>query len=178
MIGKYVYGEWLVPIVDYYKIIKKNEVTYEILMPTIISIVVTGVCFYAEGLLTSLLKLRDILPATLAILIGFSITCITILISSNNANIEAVKERKTDNRIIDGQIINMYQWFLIMFIYSLLVQVFLLMLVFFTAFILRVYSECWFMAILLFAEVYYTLHILFLLIRNISNFYFVFFKPR
>lgn len=176
MIGKFIYGEWLVPIVDYHKTLKSSERNYEIVLPIIIAAIVTVSYHHMEYTLPALLKLRDVLPAALAILIGFSITCITILISSNNSNIEDIKARFADKRWVDSKQVTIYQWFLIMFIYVLLVQIFLLLIVFFTAFILRVYSNCYFMTALLFAEVYFTLHILLLLTRNITNFYFVFFK--
>ena len=178
MIGKFIYGEWLVPIVDYHKTLKSSERNYEIILPAVIAAIVTATYHQMEYTLPALLKLRDVLPAALAILIGFSITCITILISSNNTNIEDVKKRPADKRCVDGKPVTIYQWFLIMFIYVLLVQIFLLLIVFFTAFILRVYSNCYFITGLLFIEVYFTLHILLLLTRNITNFYFVFFKNK
>ncbi|MEA4834975.1 MAG: hypothetical protein VB133_07570 [Anaeromusa sp.] len=175
-IGKYFYGEWIVPIGDYYSILKPTERNYEIYLPAFIALVVTGIYYDSGCILPALLKLRDILPASLAILIGFSITSITIWLSSNNKNIDDVKNRSTEDRIISGKLISIYQWVLIMFIYVLLVQIFLLLMVFFTAFILRIYSGDIFMSCLLFIEVYLTLHILFLLIRSITNFYFVFFR--
>lgn len=174
--GRFIYGEWLVPIVDYYRILKNKEFNYEIVIPLILSAIVTGLYGYLGCVLPALLKLRDVLPASLAILIGFSITCITILITSNTDNIAKIKEKKTDNRTIGSKVISIYQWFLILFIYVLLIQIFLLMVVFFTAFVLRVYSNSYFITGLLFIEVSLTLHVLFILIRNISNFYFVFFK--
>lgn len=177
MIGKYIYGEWLIPVVDYYRTLKQNEINFEIFLPLSISTIVTGVYHFYGHTLPALLKLRDILPASLAILIGFTITCITIIISSTNENIVDIKKRLTE-RIIAGRKISFYQWFLIMFIYALLVQVFLLLVVFFTAFILRIYSNCYFVTGLLFIEVYLTLHILLLLTRNITNFYFVFFRDK
>ena len=176
--GKYVYGEWLVPIVDYYRILKKKEFNYEIIMPILIAVFVTGIYNHLGCVLPALLKLRDVLPASLAILIGFSITCITILITSNTNNIIEIKGKKTDSRIIGSETISIYQWFLVMFIYVLLMQIFLLLVVFFTAFALRVCSNDYFITALLFIEVFLTLHVLFILIRNISNFYFVFFKNK
>lgn len=169
------YLEWFIPVIDYYQTLRKEERNYEIVLPFIIAIIVTGVYHSLGYTLPALLKLRDILPASLAILIGFSITCITILLSSNNGNVEDIKSKKTD-RIISGKEISIYQWILMMFVYVLLVQVFLLLMVFFTAFVLRVYSNCYFITGLLLIEVYLTLHILFILTRNITNFYFVFFR--
>lgn len=175
MLGKHLYGEWLVPIADYYKTVKKNEVCYEIIVPCLAALVATYFYYDNSSLHPALMKLRDIMPTALAILIGFSITCITILIASNNANIEEIKKRKT-SRMIDRQNISVYQWVFIMFIYILIVQILLLLFIFFVAFILRLFNAKPFMAFLLFTEVSLTLHILLLLIRNITNFYFIFFK--
>lgn len=174
--GKYIYGEWLVPVVDYYRVLKRKEGIYEIIVPLVISGIVSGIYGYLNCVLPALLKLRDVLPSSLAILIGFSITCITVLITSNNDNVLNIKQRHTDGRIIGGQEISIYQWFLVMFIYVLLVQIFLLLIVFFTAFSLRVYNREWFLIMQLFIEVSLFLHVMFILIRSISNFYFVFFK--
>ncbi len=175
MLGKHLYGEWLIPIVDYYRTVKRNEVNYEIVIPLIVAFLATLFYHNNASLHPALMKLRDIMPNALAILIGFSITCITILLTSNNANIEKIKQSKTD-REIDRKKITIYQWVFIMFVYVLIVQIFLLLFVFFVAFALRLYNEKAFMAALLFCEVYLTLHILLLLIRNITNFYFIFFK--
>lgn len=175
MLGKHLYGEWLIPVVDYYRTVKKNEVYYEIGIPCLVAIISTYLYYQNASLHPALMKLRDLMPNALAILIGFSITCITILLTSNNTNIETIKQRKTA-RVIEGEQITIYQWVFIMFVYILIIQIFLLLFILFVAFVLRLYNEKWFMFVLLVIEVSLTLHILLLLTRNITNFYFIFFK--
>ncbi|HAK72364.1 MAG TPA: hypothetical protein DCP36_00175 [Sporomusaceae bacterium] len=144
MLGKHLYGEWLIPIVDYYRTVKKNEVQYEIGIPCLVAVLSTYLYYENASLHPALMKLRDLMPNALAILIGFSITCITILLTSNNANIETIKQRKTA-RFIDGEPITVYQWVFIMFVYILIIQIFLLLFILFVAFVLRLYNERWFM---------------------------------
>lgn len=130
MIGAKFYGEWLIPVVDYYTTVKKNERNYEIIFPCLIAIGVIVVYYFLGDSLRALIKLRDILPNALAILIGFTISCITILVSSDNVTIRYLKETSTDGRIVREKLISMYQWMLITFVYILIVQVFLLAFIF------------------------------------------------
>ncbi|WJH31335.1 hypothetical protein N6H13_12735 [Paenibacillus sp. CC-CFT742] len=178
MIGAKIYGEWLIPIIDYYKTLKKNEKNYEIIFPLLIAVITTVVYFFFGDSLRALMKLRDILPNALAILIGFTISCITILVSSDNNTIKYLKETNSDNRVVRNKVISLYQWMLITFVYILIIQVFLLAFVFFVAFVLQLTKTNPFISIGLFIETYILLHILLLLIRNITNFYFVFFVRR
>jgi uncharacterized membrane protein YukC len=175
MLAKKVYGEWLVPVVDYYSTLKSNERNYEILFPVIISLIVTITYINYGDSFRALMKLRDILPNALAILIGFTISCITILVASDNATIRNLKDRDSDNRIVRNKIISIFQWLLITFIYILIVQVFLLTFIFFVSFVLQVHRSIAFTTTTLAIEVYCLLHVLLLLVRNITNFYFVFF---
>lgn len=178
MMGKIIYGEWLYPIVDYYATLKRNERNYEIILPLIVSGLSVLIYFLYGDSFRAIMKLRDILPNALAILIGFTISCVTILVSSDNATIKFLKDKLSNDRLVRNKIISMYQWMLITFVYILIVQVFLLTFIFFIAFILQIHQSQTFLSISLFIEVYTILHILLLLIRNITNFYFVFFVQR
>lgn len=173
VIGKYIYGEWLVPIVDYYKVLKKKEFNYEIVIPFIISIFIMIIYSWNGLALKALVKLRDILPNTLAILIGFTIACITILISTNTGKLEKID---LEGRAIGNKPVQVYQWLLIMLIYALIVEIFSLLLVFFTAFLIPIVSKKIIVNILLVINVYLTLHVLLIILRSISNIYFVFFN--
>jgi hypothetical protein len=171
MIGKWIYGEWLIPIVDYLRTIKKNEAIYEIIIPLLISIIVTIICYLLGFSIQALGKLRDLLGTTLSILIGFTITCLTVLVTSNNDAIDKLKVKKTNFRIISSELITMYRWILIMFSYLLISQVILLIFIFLSAFINKVFNNYLLASILLFISIYLILHILLLLIRNITNLY-------
>lgn len=174
--GKYVYGEWLVPIVDYYTVIKKKEAIYEIIIPIIISITLVIFCCIHGISIKALIKLRDMLPNTLAILIGFTITCITVLISNDNKNIQLLKNKPTDERYVANKKIYLYQWLLIMFVYVLIIQIMLLAFVFLASIFLQLNNSNFIAGLLLSIETYLIIHILLIIIRSITNFYFVFFR--
>lgn len=135
--GKYIYGEWINIVCDYFAVLRKPEAIYEIVLPIFVAIIAASSYDCLSASLSALLKMRDLLPASLAILIGFTITCITILATSSANAINILKKEKTDGRVIRGRVITLYQWLLIMFSYALLLEVTLLIFVFFIAFILR-----------------------------------------
>lgn len=133
--GKYIYCQWLVPIYHYYKIIKRNEFIYEVIVPIVVSCIVM-LCYAHEGLTASaLLKMRELLPNALAVLIGFTVMCITLIATTDSNNISEIRNKKS-KRIIGNHIISMFRWLLIIFSYSLIVEVFLLIYVFFVAFVM------------------------------------------
>lgn len=170
--------DWLRVMGYYFKTLKCSEKVFEICIPIIIGLITSTTYYCIDSVLFALLKLRDLLPATLAILIGFTINCITILSSSDSKNIRELKNKETDGRDINGRIISLYQWILTIFSYELIIQVVLLLFIFFVAFILRIYNNSIFIAILLFIEVSIILHIMFLLLRCISYIYFAFFPDK
>lgn len=173
-----IYHDWLLLIEYYWATIKPSERRYEIILPLVISGIVTCVYSNAGATLSGLLKLRDLLPATLAILIGFTIACIAMLASSEASNIKELKNNSTRGRNIDGVVISLYQWVLTLFCYELLVQIVLLLFTFFVAFIIRVVNCYIFMSFLLFVEVALLLHISFLLVRCVTYIYLSFFPNK
>lgn len=174
--GKFIYGEWLNILYDYLVVLKKNEGVYEILLPSIIALITGGIYVYMDITLPALLKMKDLLPTALSILIGFTITCITVLATSGATVVNVIKSEKTQGRVLRGKVISLYQWLLIMFSYALLMEIILLIFIFFIAFILRIYNAPFFMGVLLVLLVYFTLHILLLLIRAITGLYFSFLR--
>lgn len=173
-----IYHDWLLLIEYYWATIKSSERRYEIILPLVISSTVTCVYSNAGATLSGLLKLRDLLPATLAILIGFTIACIAMLASSEASNIKELKNNSTRGRNIDGVVISLYQWVLTLFCYELFVQIVLLLFTFFVAFIIRVVNCYIFMSFLLFVEVALLLHISFLLVRCVTYIYLSFFPNK
>jgi hypothetical protein len=174
-IGKILYGEWLVPIVDYFRTLNKKEFFYEWVTPLIVAVLVAFSYRYLGNVEAALSKLRDILPDTLAILIGFTITCVTVLVASSGKTIDLLKNKETKNRKIGTKTISMYQWLLILFIYVLIAQISLLIFIFFSSYLLSVYKTVFLVYCILFIMTFLLLHILLILIRNTTNFYFIFF---
>jgi hypothetical protein len=175
-LGRVLYGEWLVPIVDYFRTIKKKEVYFEWLVPFLASVLVISTFLVLGDSDKAISKLRDILPNTLAILIGFTITSLTVLIASDNQNITRMKTTLTDNRKIGSHTISLYQLLLINLVYVLFIQLFLLVFIFFVGFILHFFNIMLLVNLFLFFETFTILQIIFLLIRTITNFYFVFYR--
>lgn len=173
-----IYHDWLLLIKYYWATIKPSERRYEMTLPLLISIVVTYVYSSTGFTLSGLLKLRDLLPATLAILIGFTIACIALMASSEASNIKELKFNSTRGRNINGVVISLYQWILTLFCYELLIQILLLLFTFFVAFIIRVVNWYIFMSFLLFVEVVLLLHISLLLVRCVTYIYLSFFPNK
>ncbi len=175
-IGKVIYGEWLVPIVDYFRTIKKKEFYFEWIIPYLTSLIIIFFFVKWGDSAKAVLKLRDILPNTLAILIGFTITSLTVLIASDNESTNRMKNKKSDNRKIATEVISVYQLLLINLVYVLFIQMFLLVFIFFIGFILHLYSNTFLVNMFLFMKTFFTLQIMLVLIRTITNFYFVFYR--
>jgi hypothetical protein len=175
-LGNLLYGEWLVPIVDYFRTIKRKEVCFEWIVPLLASTLVITTFLILGDSVKAISKLRDILPNTLAILIGFTITSLTVLIASDNQNINRMKATQTNNRKIGNHIISLYQLLLINLVYVLFIQLFLLIFIFFVGFILHFFDYKFLVNTFLFIETFSILQILLLLIRTITNFYFVFYR--
>lgn len=172
--GKYLYGEWLKPIYHYIITIKKNEITFDIVLPIIIAFISSILYFMNDFVLLALIKLRDLLPSSLSILIGFTIMCLTILVTGNSKSIDIIKEQICDKRVIGKNKITIYRWLLILFAYTLLIEIFTLILVFLSAFIIPLVKDIYIGVILLWIETYLLCHILFIMIRAMTNLYLLF----
>lgn len=174
MMGKYIYGEWLRPIAHYLITLKCNEISYEICIPFVTAGIASIFYYSFDFVILALLKLRDLLPASLSILIGFTIMCITILVTSNSGTIDLIRHEYCDERIIGHKKITIYRWLLILFSHSLLMELITLILVFLSAFIIPLINSIGIGIILLFLETFLLSHILLLMIRAMTNLYFLF----
>lgn len=170
-IGKYYYFEWLIPIFDYYLTIKRKEVMFEIISPLVIAIVVTSI-YMKMGLISHAVNgLNGLLPNVLAILIGFTISVIAIIISAGEEKISFLMKQETFDRLLENKLISLYQFILITMIYGLLQEIIHLGFVFFVDFMLPIVSVSWFANITLLIHVYLILHILSVLTRTIVQLY-------
>jgi hypothetical protein len=170
-IGKYIYLEWLIPIVDYFKILKIKEVVFDFILPIIISLGVV-ITYHVNDLLSNAVsKMGDILPNVLAILIGFTISSIAIITSSNDEKLKQIDERMPFHRELGGDAISLYQFILITLIYVLIQEIINLIIVFFVGFISPVINMKLFMDIALGIYVFYILHILAIIVRATVQIY-------
>ncbi|MBI5645607.1 MAG: hypothetical protein HY962_01640 [Ignavibacteriae bacterium] len=171
MAKQLIYSEFKFLILDYWRNLRPNEAIYEILIPLGLGFAgYLTVTRYME--LTSILSLIGHILTLLSILVGFTVACVTILASTDGANIELLKKEPTDRKIGNRKM-TLYQHLVMLFSFCLLEEIALLIL---SVSYYALYSSCSLnrgagigsaviIAILL--------HILFLNGRNITNFYFV-----
>ncbi len=170
-IPKYMYLEFLIPIKDYLVTLNLRELIFDWFIPIILSTI--AYFFLIPGIAkTDILNFNGYVINALAILIGFSITCITILSTSSNDNIKALKERKSKRKIA-GKLISLYQLIFITFSFVLFMEV--IALLFNLIYFLIYSSSCInnYLRLFFALNLCFILHIVALNIRNISNFYFI-----
>jgi len=95
-------------------------------------------------------------------------TGLTIIITSDNNAIRRIKNQFTKGRKIVRREITLYQWLVIMFIYTIIVEIFLLLFIFFSAFLIQVITFEVLAVVLLFIQVIFLLHIFLVLLRNMA----------
>ena len=176
-LGKYLYMEWMIPIKDYYFSIEKNTVFFEILIPLIISLFCTVTYFFNCNLSLALDGLAHLLPTAISILIGFTVMLITLLLTSSGYNIESLKKIETGKRLYNKPI-TLYQGLHIQFSHTLFSEIFLLLLVFLYLFLKGICISVRVSSVVLFAEIYLTLNILFSILRGVTGLYFSFYHDK
>lgn len=164
-----MWSEWRVPVGDYFRTLQREEALFDLMIPIVISMATTWFVRSDNQIFRTLAQL---MPTILAILIGFTITCITLLVSSNSDNIKHMKDILSDTKNINGKAISIYQSLLVMFSYSLIVQILVLLWTVIISLIdlpgARIQFFLTFMAVL---------HVFFLLMRNVTSLYLVFYNP-
>ena len=119
-----MYIEFFFLINDYLKTVTKRIFTFEWLLPFILSVLIFYLLFTGKSTsVTETFKNNSI--NLLGILVGFSITIITILTTGQSKNLEEIKKIKTETKI-NGKLISVYRMLLINFTYSVVVEVFLI----------------------------------------------------
>lgn len=171
-----MYLEFLILISDYLRTIKKRIFIFEWIFPFIIGLSVFYLLHMGKSIdVTDTFKDNSI--NLLGILVGFSITIITILTTGQSKNLEEIKKTKTTTKI-NGNAISIYRLLLINFTYSVVIEVFLII-IFLTYPIItqnieipKIYKLIAFSTL-----VFLIIHILLLTIRNLTDFYLILTKP-
>lgn len=176
-LGRLIYMEWIIPIMDYYCSIRKNEVVYEIAAPIIIACICSSIYFFNGNFLIALDKLAELLPTAISILIGFTVMLITLLLTSSGENVDCLKCIETE-KILYKKPVTLYQGLHIQFSHSLFSEVFLLLLIFLYLFLKGLDIKKEFNVVFLFFEIYLTLNILLSILRGIANLYFSFYNTK
>lgn len=169
-----MYLHFTIPFKDYFCTLKFKEISFEWILPLILAY---SFSFY----LVTEINYKDVTDFSglvinvLAILIGFSLTCLTVLVTSSNPNIEQLKVTPS-KRKLGNKNINLHRLMLITFVFSIFMEIILMILNAVYLLIFKNGSSTFSPKVLLFINLFLLLNILFLTIRNITNLYFVFYR--
>ena len=128
-LSRIVFMEWLIPVLDYYFSVQKNEAIFEMLIPLMIAIVSSSVYGAVGKITVALDALADLLPSAISILIGFTVMFITLLLTSETPAINDLKAETTEN-MVHGKYITLYQKLHIQLTESLFSEIILLLITF------------------------------------------------
>lgn len=148
---------------------------YELVIPAVIGLVCASVYACNNKVEIALGKLCDILPDTIAILIGFSTLLITLLLTGNEKAIDRLKKQKTEMEL-DNCKVSLYQCLHIQFTHSIFTEILLILLIFLYLFLKVFRFPVIVHTIFLGLFVILTLNIFLSLLRGITNLYFSYFK--
>jgi hypothetical protein len=170
-----MYLEFIYPVLDYFKVLKKKNFFFEWAFPLFVSIVF--VCFVEHKLFIEFKKHSiDIV----GILLGFSIAIITILVTGGGTSIEEIKAFDTGIKINQTKI-SLYRLLLINYTYIIIIEVLIIVCSLLLPFALQicgVFNLEHTNTLIFFNGVYFffVVHIFLVCIRNITDFYLVFTK--
>lgn len=167
-----MYREFVFIFIDYLKTLNFRVFVFEVFIPLIIG----GIVFVLscrENDNASIVTYQKQILSLLGVLVGFSITIITILTASSGGNIDRIKKIKSKTKI-GGHQASVFDLLLMNFVYSVVVEIILIIVhlvyPFFTTSLAmsrswKLTGFCIVLALMM--------HILLLTIRNITNLYFI-----
>lgn len=168
--------EFLLLIIDYFRILKRRDILLDWLAPSVLAI---GFFIFNSDnskISGTVVLLANNSIGLLGILVGFSIAVITLLITANTKNIEDIKSLVV-GWINQYKSVSLFDLMIITYTYSVIMEIFLIIFNLFllsTGFIEGKYT---FNANLIASiDILFILHMLFVTIRNVTNFYFVLIK--
>lgn len=171
--NKYVYSEWIHPIKHFIKIEKVKEKNFEVILPCLIAILSVAVYSYNKLIDIAISKLSSLMPTVLAILIGFTISCITVIVSNDSSSKESIRNKINNGRIINGRAITYGKYLLVNYTYILIVEIFFFIFIFVNLFFKGVFNNLYFSHLVLFVYVFLVLHLFFIILRSITSLYFI-----
>lgn len=161
---------------DYYSSLSIRKVIWELLIPLMVA-VVCSLIYLSQGLVNNaLVKLSDILPAAVSILIGFSAMIVTLLTTGESKRVNELREISTGKEV-RGKPLTYYQKILIQNIHVLFNEIILLLVVFIYLYLngLKTINVLW-LVIFLIIETYFLINILVSIFGTIATIYFAFYN--
>jgi hypothetical protein len=171
-----MYLEFLLLIADYFRTISKRVFIFEWLLPFIIGIGIFLLLFFGSTT-NATVVFKDNAINLLGILVGFSITIITILTTGQGQNLDEIKNKKTNIKINKEQI-TLFRLLLINFTYSVIIEVSLIIICLIYPLLIENIKFNQNLKYVGFSVlVFLILHIMLLTMRNLTDFYLILVKP-
>ena len=161
---------------DYYSSLSRRKAICEILLPFVVA-VTCSLIYLRQGLVNyALVKLSDILPAAVSILIGFSAMIVTLLTTGESKRVNELRELSTGKEV-RGKPLTYYQKILIQNIHVLFNEIILLLVVFIYLYLngLKILNDIW-LVFFLIIETYFLINILVSILGTIATVYFAFYN--
>lgn len=172
-----MYIEFLLLIWDYFRTLQKRNVFFEIIFPLLISLFIFG-SIRVNNSSTCFNDYRGNIISLLGVLIGFSITAITLLITSNNDNIDNLKKQESQYSIGRSKL-NLFDLLIINFSYLLVSEIFLVICNLFFPAINSFLEFSFTVKLSLFSlNSWFLIHILLVNLRNVCDLYFTLITKR
>lgn len=171
-----MYLEFLLLIADYFRTVSKRVFIFEWLLPLLVGVGIFLLLFF--GTTTSAtIVFKDNAINLLGILVGFSITIITILTTGQGQNLDEIKNKKTNIKI-NKKNITLFRLLLINFTYSVIVEVGLIIVCLIYPLLIENINFNQNLKYIGFSIlVFLILHIMLLTMRNLTDFYLILVKP-
>ena len=171
-----MYLEFLLLIADYFRTVTKRIFIFEWILPFITGIGIFLLLFFGSST-SATIVFKDNAINLLGILVGFSITIITILTTGQGKNLDEIKSEVTDIKI-NNEKITLFRLLLINFTYSVIIEVSLIIVCLIYPLLIE---NIGMNLILKYAGfsilVFLILHIMLLTMRNLTDFYLILIKP-
>jgi len=167
--------EFLILILDYFKTLRRRDFLLEVALPIILSAILFYLNYSDSDLKTDVESQSAILISLLGILIGFSIAVITLLITSATKNIDEIKLKLTKYSTANRPI-TLFDLLLITYTYSVVCEILLVILNLFIPPLIKGMCSPISINLLNTVNLVGVMHVLFVTIRNVTNFYFILIK--
>ena len=167
--------EFAILIIDYFKTLKRRDFIFEWSLPFLLCLLIFYLNYNNKDIKNDAINQSSSLISLLGILIGFSIAVITLLITSNTKNIEEIKSKLTRYSNVNKKV-TLFDLLIITYTYTVISEIILLIFNLFVPSIMKEICSLHKVSILNTLNLFGVMHVLFVTIRNVTNFYFILIK--
>ncbi|MCB6293802.1 hypothetical protein [Anaerostipes caccae] len=174
-------GEIFDPVIDFYKMRKKNEIVISVVIPMILGFLCFAISQTAKSNGVILLKdfTQDFLNQLITMLtlfVSFTMAYLSIIVSSSSENINRLKRTRSEDYYINvKKDCTLYQVLISEITYTLIIEIIFLILVVFQKF-LNILTSSIGLKIIISTDVAIFVHVLVIMLVVVKNFYFTFWK--